>query len=148
MSYADQIKGAQVFDYGTYLDLGEYEAEVTKLLMRRSPQKGDVFIAELKLTHTTDDKKHPIGAKRSWVQKMADTTVALPAVKSFIYAALGAVSPEARVAVDEKIGDLVRQIEAGQDTILLGRTVHINVVPHVTKDKRNVSVTRFSAKTA
>lgn len=148
MSYADQIRGAQVFDYGTYLDLGEYEAEITKLLMKKSPQKGDVFIAELKLTATSDEKKHPIGAKRSWVQKMADTTVSLPALKSFIYAATGAVSPEQRTAVDEKIAAIVKQIEDGQPSVLVGKSLHINVVPHTTKANKQVSVARFSVKSA
>ena len=147
MSYADTISKSQTFDYGAYLDVGEYEAEVTKMLFKKSPQKGDVFIAELKLTHTSDEKKHPLGAKRSWVQKMADTTVSGPAMKSFIYAALGAVSPEQRAAVDPKIGAIVYQFEQGQNSILVGRVVHINVVPHTTKDKRAVSVTRFSVKT-
>lgn len=80
--------GAKMFETGIYLQPGGlYEAKVSKLLVKNTRKGKRLFICEMVITKSSNEKD-PVGAKRSWTQDMA-ADAAWSSIKGFMYALLG-----------------------------------------------------------
>lgn len=89
MGVLDGLNAAPMFENGQFLTAdNRYLLEVQRLLVKNTRKSGMCFIAECTVLQSTCDKD-PVGAKRSWLQKLSPADVAFPALKGFMYALLG-----------------------------------------------------------
>lgn len=85
----DGIENANVFERGAYLPPGgKYLLSIVRILTKQTRQSGPAFIAEFEVLESDHDEV-PVGAKRSWFQKLQDTDVAFPALLEFFGALYG-----------------------------------------------------------
>jgi hypothetical protein len=82
------MKDAKISEQGVYLTDGVFEGKILRCLYKQG-RKGNFFIAEIELTSSNVPDKHPVGAKRTWVQPMRDLDIAFSALKPFTYVLLG-----------------------------------------------------------
>lgn len=169
MSAVDRIMAAQTFEKGTYLALaegripsdqevgdaakvaellagiknGEYTLQIKKIEYKATSQTiGEMIAVEFAVEQSNTDK-HPIGAKRTWVQSLAKAH-GVSAYKSFLYAALGAKSEEQKAAADKVLPKILVAIEQNQAHPLLDRKVRVSVMPHKKKDGKFVTINRYA----
>lgn len=83
-------------EFGTKLQPGaSLDVEITLVKTDKSRRDGSILhIVEYDVCPNSTSREDPPGAKRSWVQNMSKENVALPAVKSFYHAILGATGNE------------------------------------------------------
>jgi hypothetical protein len=162
MSAIDRIMGAQTFDKGQFLVMskgklpqqgeqldddvvpGEFDLKIKKIVYRANSQTiGEMIAVEFEVTGTNTEKA-PVGSLRSWVQTLAKSH-GLSAYKAFLYAALGAKSPEQKVVADKVLPKILTAIEQNQPHQLLDRTVHCTVRPHCTREKKWVTINVFTS---
>ena len=147
MSAVDRVMQALTFDRGIRLGLakgslpakgeqnedavnGEYTLKIEKIVYKaNSPKIGEMIVVEFVVAKTNAPEKHPEGAKRSWVQKLS-TAVGVSSYKAFLYAALGASTPEQKAQADKVLPVLLAAIEANQNHSLIGRMVDCTVLPY------------------
>ena len=148
MSAVDRVMKALTFDRGTYLGLakgklpakgeqlgddvvnGEFIVKIDKIVYKpNSPKIGEMIAVEMTVTTTNAPEKHPAGAKRSWVQKLS-TAVGVSSYKSFLYAALGAETPDQKAQADKALPAILAAIEFNQTHPLVGREVTCEVSPY------------------
>lgn len=80
-----------------------FDLEIEKCLLKKTRKSGMGFIVEMRVTGTSPDPvAHPVGAKRSWFQKMEDADVAFGAIKQFA-AAVSGVNPNDKEAVKRDV---------------------------------------------
>jgi hypothetical protein len=83
------IDRADTFERGKYFPPdGTFYLKLQKTLVKGTRKSGAAFIAEFEVVGSNHDEV-PVGAKRSWFQKMVDKDVAFPAIKEFMAALLG-----------------------------------------------------------
>jgi hypothetical protein len=89
MDLFEGLSEAKLFENGVFLQPDhDYKIKVDRLLVKKARKGFNAFIMEGTILSSTSDKD-PVGAKRSWLQKMEPTETAWPALKGFFYALLG-----------------------------------------------------------
>ncbi len=136
------LNNAPIFDKGNFMDPGTYDLEITNIIAKRTHAKGDAFIVEFKVLNAYGHPKHRAGDKVSYFQKLIDPSVALPAIKAFLVAALGYDWKTQRTEVEEKVAPQLEQIlnEAITKGALNGTKVHDSVFQKKTKAGKDFSV--------
>ena len=131
------MRDAKGSSRGTYLEPGVFVVEVEKCHIFRTRQKEDLFIVEL-LVRESNNEKHPKGSRRNFVQKM-NVDATLPQIKQFVGACLGFEEGSDRFLTEfapecETIAAAALAPPDGEN-ILKGKTLQVEVVATVTKEK-------------
>lgn len=129
------LNDTEVGKKGTYLEEGSYELQVEIMQVIATRKIGDCFVLEATVTRSTNPK-HPIGSRRSWMQKMGEDT-ALSNIKGLCYAALGydhkdpAQAEEIKAKVDPKCEEVMTR--AVEDNAFKGTKIGVDVTQVTTK---------------
>ena len=109
MSIFNGLEGAKTFERGTYMTPGIYDVRIARVICKETQTSGLAVIVEMDIltskSRPQDDPKHegrvwnptPAGIQGTWFQSMTDKSVALPAIKGFLHAALGLRPNDSRV---------------------------------------------------
>jgi hypothetical protein len=131
------MNGSTPFQNGAHFDgPGEYECTIAGVLLKDSVQKGAMIIVELEVITTSDPARHPIGAKRSWVQKLSNRVVAFPSLVGFVAAAYqyDAGIPEHAAAIQAQISPQSEALlEGALGGSFTGKRIHVSSRFHMTK---------------
>lgn len=115
MSIFEGLNNAPTFERGQYMNPGIYDVRINRVLAKNTQSSGLATIVEMEIVNSTsrpqDDPKGlgrtwnptPVGVHGTWFQGMTNKNVALPAIKSFVYAVLGLRSNDSRVEVLESM---------------------------------------------
>jgi len=132
-----------IYENGQYLEAGgRYELEIQKIILKETRRSGKGFIVECAVTKSSNEEKDPVGAKRSWFQSMKDLDVAFPAIKAFLYAALGYdySDPKQKEYLRAKVDPVIETItfEACDESKnpMRGRKVGVETTAKITKEKK------------
>ncbi len=115
---------------------GSYVVKVESMVVESTRKLGNCFFFEFEVTKSTN-VEHPIGARRKWMQKLAEDT-AFPNIKAFLYALLGrdpklAEDAEAIKGIDEKAEEIMTKACTGN--AFKGELVGVDVTQVQTKPK-------------
>lgn len=88
MGLFDGLPEAQMSEGGVYFELGTYDLEVQRCLIKQSRKSGLLFTVEFKILASTVPNQPP-GTSVTWQQKMQDQAVAFGAIKAFVAALCG-----------------------------------------------------------
>ena len=138
MGVFDGLDSARTFDQGNYFEQGKYLLKIKKCLIKDTFQSGQAFIVEFEVV-TSDNPNHKVGSTGSWVQKMTPKEISLPAIKSFIFAVVGAVTPADR----EKVPCQDLADKATKDGVFDGELVECEYIPKTTKKDKKICVPIF-----
>ncbi len=67
---------------------GAYVVKVDTMKVENTRKLGNCFFFEFEIMKSTSPEKHPVGARRKWMQKLTEDT-AFPNIKAFLYALHG-----------------------------------------------------------
>lgn len=139
------VRDAKIYGSGNPLGIGLYELEITACIDKDLLGGGKAFIVEFKVLKSTNPA-HPVGTRASWFQSLKLHEVAFPAIKLFMFAALG---KDARRDAAEIEKDILPNIEALLDAscaegALDGYRVKCEVWNKKTKTDNDFSVHTFS----
>lgn len=150
MTLASQLKGfndANATVGGVYLTEGNYTVKITDVKhLQNSFKLGEAIIVNFEVVRTSDETKHPVGAKRSSTYPLVgqNKTMSFSNLMAFVLAANG-VSPgddkTVQALKSQKADDGLPLLEsqllqACENKILNGKTVIANVRQKTTqKDK-------------
>lgn len=138
------MRTAQTSFQGQYFSPGRYRVRIDKCVYRSTQNSGDVFLIETTVLETNNDKDHPVGAQRTWMQGTKNKNVYMAAVKMFCIAACGLdIKSEADAEKVKVCEERCEEIMLGAITrgALNGREVWIDVVP---KEKKNTPGETFN----
>lgn len=158
------LNQAKEFEQGQYFtEPGTYNCEIKRCLLKRSQASGaPVFIVELQVKDilisppeeqiivngqvqmVTPKGAPKVGESRSWVQKLSDTNIAFPALKSFYLAAVAPKTPEERVKA-EAATEAVLDQATSEANILAGCVVKVTVIKKTTKKGQVIFLPTFKA---
>lgn len=150
MSQFAGMSEAKVFSNGSYFtDTGEYDCNIKAVISKKTHKNGPSVIVELEILKSSNPDKVPVGSKKSWVQKLSDTTIAFPNLLSFLGAVMGY---DQNTAEDAKYINevLVKKSEALLDEAvsdknpLAGKRIKVSAFPHTTKALKEITRVRFS----
>lgn len=131
------MNGSQLWEGGTYFDgPGEFECTISRVLLKETRKSGVALIVELTIDASSDPAKHPVGAKRGWVQPLAKRDTAFPNLLGFIAAAYGynADIAEHAAAISTQISPQSEALlEAAVGGNLNDRKIHVSTRFHTTK---------------
>lgn len=137
------LRNANIFETGQYLAAdGRYLLQIEKIILKETRKSGKGFIVECTVVETSNEEKDPVGAKRSWFQSMKDLDVAFPAIKAFLYAALGYdySKKEDKEYLKAKVEPIIDTVtfQACDETRnpFKGRKVGVETTAKVTKEKK------------
>ena len=153
--YFKGLKDAAVFDRGVPLNrngkLGDehnYVLEVQKALIKDT-MKGLATIVEFTVVES-DSPDDPVGAKRTWFQKMTNKQVAFGAIKEFLYALNGVdrhADPEAAKKLDLEMESIMDAVESDSEA-LKGERIGVNTLVIMTQKEPRHEFTRLNWKGA
>ena len=132
------VGSAKVFGSGQYLEPGEYEFEIEKMIFQKVNAGGNALIVEGKLTESNNEK-HPVGASRTWYQAQNESFES--ECKSFCMAAVGYDHGDASQAdaIRTKLSPEVIEtilLKGVTEARLKGRKVKIKVYAKEKKKKK------------
>jgi len=127
------IKDAQVGSGGVYFQPGKYIVELLKVFVMRGRNKEDFFIAECRVVES-DNVKHPVGHKASWVVKLSQD-MAMGNIKGFI-AAANDIDPHETETVNEEVTEEVVEYAVSDDNPLAGVHVGLQCTTIITKKEK------------
>lgn len=95
------LNNAPTFERGTFFKPGTYDLQIDKIQLKQSQKSGLIFLVETEIV-TSNNPDHAVGSSATWIQKMVDKNIALPAVKGFLYAllSLDAHTDASRIATE------------------------------------------------
>lgn len=135
------LRNANVFEKGFYLEPGgDFLLEVNRCIVKHTRGHGDAFIVEFKVLESNKEK-NGVGTKVSWYQGIANTDVAWPAIKEFVYALLGKdfTKKEDRKYCEEKIDPKIETLvdgAVGDENNFKGMKIRVQTSSKVTKEKK------------
>ncbi len=125
------IDDAVVGSGGVYFQPGIYVVELLKVFAMRGRNKEDFFIAECRVVES-DNEKHPVGHKASWVVKLSQD-MAMPNIKGFI-AAVNGIDPHDDETVNEEVDEAAVECAVSDDNPLAG--VHVGLQTTIIQTKK------------
>lgn len=129
------IGDAPVFEKGKFHEPGKYRSVIRKTLIGPTQKSGVCLIVELEVVRCSNPA-HPPGDRTTWIQKMTDRNVALPAMKEFFMAALGLVPSDKddQEKIRPHLETLARKCQTEPTaTDFCGREIDYEVVVVMTK---------------
>ncbi len=127
------IDEAQVGSGGVYFQPGKYVVELLKVFVMRGRNNVDFFIAECRVVES-DNEKHPVGHKASWVVKLGQE-MAMPNIKGFI-AAANEIDPHDDETVNAEVKAEVVEYAVSDDNPLAGIHVGLQTTIIITKKEK------------
>lgn len=133
MSLFPGLGNAPTFEYGQYLSGCEqgydFVLRVDRCLKKKT-RKGDAFIVEFTVMES-NAPSDPVGSSRTWFQKLTDTDIAFPAIKTFLITSMGFDMKRDAATIAAKMPPAVIDAlgtEACEKQVLSGKVVRCRTV--------------------